>query len=216
MNFLKTIIDFVFPERCLNCQKASILICENCLNSLDLNEKELESFIYTIFDYRNPIMKKIIWNLKYKNKKQLSIILANYLYPRILEELSELKLLQNFNKAILIPIPLSKKRLKERGYNQSLLIGKNLEKLDKKENFVLNENILYKNKETEHQAHIKNKQERLKNLINTFEIRNKDLIKTRNIILIDDVTTTEATLKETKKALKKNGANKIIAFTVAH
>lgn len=216
MDFLKTIIDFIFPEKCLNCHKGNLLICEKCLNQLDLNEKELDDFVYTIFDYRNPIMKKIVWNLKYKNKKQLSFTIANYLYPKILEELSELKVLENFNAPLLIPIPLSSKRHRQRGYNQSMLIAKELEKLDKKENFVLGKNILFKIKETEHQAHIKNKQDRLKNLINTFQVKNKELLKNRNIILIDDVVTTGATLREAKKVLKQNGAKKIIAFTIAH
>ena len=158
----------------------------------------------------------MVWNLKYKNKKEIAEIFTEYLYPKILEELSELKLLENFHNPILIPIPLSKKRFKERGYNQSSLIAKNLEKLDKKENFVLEENILFKRKETEHQARIKNKQARLKNLIGTFSVKNQELIKNKNIILIDDVTTTGATLKEARKILRENGAKKIIAFTIAH
>ena len=85
-------------------------------------------------------------------------------------------------------------------------------------------NILIKNKETEHQAHIKNRKERLKNLIGSFTIKsskqnakeNISIIKGRNIILIDDITTTGATLNEAKKILRQAGARKIIAFTVAH
>lgn len=216
MKILKTILDLIFPEKCLNCHKRDILICENCIKNLDLNEKELDTFVYTIFDYRNPIMKKIIWNLKYKNKKILAQFLATYLYERILEEFSELEIFQNFTNPIIIPIPLSKTRLKERGYNQTLLIAEELIKLDKERKFILEKNILYKKKETEHQARIKNKQERLKNIIDTFAISNQEKIQNRNIILIDDVVTTGATLKEARKILKQNGAKKIIAFTIAH
>ena len=106
--------------------------------------------------------------------------------------------------------------MKERGYNQTLLLAEKLQDIDRKENFKLEKNILIKNKETIHQAHIKNKRERLENLIGTFNVQNKDLIKNRNIILIDDVVTTGATINEAKKELRKNGARKIIAFTIAH
>ena len=86
----------------------------------------------------------------------------------------------------------------------------------------LENNILIKIKETEHQARIKNRNVRLKNLIGSFVIKsdkqnkNVNLIRNRNIILIDDITTTGATLKEAQKILKQAGARKVIAFTVAH
>ena len=56
----------------------------------------------------------------------------------------------------------------------------------------------------------------MKNLIGSFIVKNKEEIKNRNIILIDDITTTGATLNEARKTLKKAGAKKIVAFTVAH
>jgi ComF family protein len=124
-------------------------------------------------------------------------------------------LLENFTNPLLIPIPISKKRYRERGYNQSLLVCKELIRIDK-ENFDLESSVLIKNKETEHQARIKNRNERLKNIIGSFETKNENKIKNRNIILIDDITTTGATLNEAKKILKESGAKKIIAFTVAH
>jgi len=68
----------------------------------------------------------------------------------------------------------------------------------------------------EHQAQIENRQKRIKNIIGSFAVKNKDIIKNRNIILIDDVTTTGATLNEAKKVLREAGAKKIIAFTIAH
>ena len=77
-------------------------------------------------------------------------------------------------------------------------------------------NILIKIKETEHQANIKERKDRLKNLSGSFSVKNAEMIKSRNIILIDDVITTGATLSEARKTLKQFGAKKIIAFTVAH
>lgn len=56
----------------------------------------------------------------------------------------------------------------------------------------------------------------MKNLVGTFEVQNPEKIRGRNIILIDDVTTTGATLKEAKKVLRASGARKIIGVTLAH
>jgi len=218
MKILNTILDIVFPNYCIICSRKGPTLCINCLSLAQLSEKEVDPYIYPIYDYRDSIIKKSIWNLKYKNKRDLSKIFAEILYSRMLEELADLEILDNFKDPILIPIPLSKKRLRERGYNQSLLIAEELEKINKnkKVSYKLLKNILIKNKETTHQAQVKNKKERLQNLIGSFSVINKELIKNRNIILLDDVVTTGATLKEAKKELKKNGARKIIAFTVAH
>ena len=84
----------------------------------------------------------------------------------------------------------------------------------------LEKNILIKIKDTEHQARIKNRNERIKNMTGTFAIKdlekNKKLIMKKNIILIDDILTTGATLSEARKVLRQAGARKVIAFTVAH
>jgi ComF family protein len=165
------------------------------------------------------LIKKSLWLLKYNGKRRLAELFAQSVYPRIIEELSDLAPLENFTKPILIPIPLSNKRFRERGFNQSELICKYLMKIDRENNqcnFELIDNVLIKPKETIHQAKIENRNERLKNLKGTFTVKNQELIKKRNIILIDDITTTGATLNEAKKILKENGANKIIAFTIAH
>ena len=76
--------------------------------------------------------------------------------------------------------------------------------------------IIKKKQEDYSKIQIENRNKRLKNIIGSFLVKNQELIKNRNIILIDDVTTTGATLSEAKKVLKQAGARKIIAFTIAH
>ena len=145
--------------------------------------------------------------------------------------------MENFIEPVLIPIPLSPKRYRERGYNQAQLICEELIKINNLRHGVdvnnannayirhgvymqLEKKILIKPKETEHQARIKNRNIRLKNLSGSFVIKNTAeniaRIKRKNIILIDDIITTGATLSEARKVLKQNGARKVIAFTVAH
>jgi len=231
MKLLNTILNIVFPVYCISCKKEGVDLCKKCLLSSPPVLRESATWIFPLFDYRHPPIKKSIWLLKYKNRKKLASIFAEIMYGRIMEELSELSIMQNFREPILIPIPLSSKRYRKRGYNQAELICLELIKIDlnanpyhrhgkailandidvsKKtnRNFKLEKNILVKTRETEHQATLRNRKNRLKNLANSFSVKNIELVKGKNIILIDDVVTTGATLDEAKKILKQAGAKK--------
>jgi len=217
MNLLDTILNVVFPVNCLSCGKEGSDLCLRCLSDSPAAERESANWIFPLFDYRHIPVKKSIWLLKYKSKKRIAGIFAEVMYGKIIEELSELSVMKNFREPILIPIPLSKKRYRERGYNQAELICEKLVEIDEKNNnFKLEKNTLIKIKETEHQANIKERRDRLKNLSDSFSVKNSKMIEGKNIILIDDVTTTGATLSEARKILKQSGAKKVIAFTVAH
>lgn len=239
MWFFNTILDIVFPAKCISCGKNGESFCIKCLSDSPPAERESAKWVFSIYDYRHPPIKKALWLLKYKGKKRLAKSFAEVIYDKILEELSDLSLLENFNNIILIPIPLSKKRLKERGYNQAELICKELIRLSKTnhltpppaplsilewrgaggEVFTLENDILIKTKETKRQAHIENRKKRLENILGSFSVNNEKQnakLKNKNIILIDDITTTGATLNEARKILKNAGVRKVIAFTVAH
>lgn len=216
MSFLNTILDIVFPVNCVLCNKAGKDLCAECISDFRQAERESEEWIFPLYDYRDPRIKKTIWLLKYKGRKNLAGNFAEVLYGRIIEELADLSILENFKDPILVPIPLSKERYRERKYNQAELMCKGLVKLDLEKNFKLEKDVLIKTIETEHQARIENRNKRQKNIIGSFSVINTPLIKGRNIILIDDVTTTGATLREAKKVLKQAGVKKVIAFTVAH
>ena len=223
MRFLDTILSIVFPAKCILCKKAGVDLCLECLREAPSAERESAEWIFPLYDYRSPVIKKSLWLLKYKGKRRLANVFAEILYEKILEELSELSVMENFTEPILIPIPLSPKRYRERGYNQAELICEEIIKVnnlrhgvDAKLNFSLEKNVLIKPKDTEHQARIKDRLTRLKNMTGSFAVKNAELIKNKNIILIDDILTTGATLSEAKKVLKQSGAKKVIAFTVAH
>lgn len=216
MGFLSTLLNIVFPLNCLACGKTGVDLCLICLGDSPPAERENAEWIFPLYDYRHPLIKKALWLFKYKSKKGLAGIFAEVLHNRILEEVSDLSIMENFRHPILVPIPLSKKRYRERGYNQAELICQELIKLDGNVNFKIEKNILIKSKDTKHQAQIENRGERLKNILGSFAVKNEMLIKKRNIILIDDITTTGATLAEAKRTLRQAGARKIIAFTVAH
>ncbi len=216
MLFLDTILDIIFPCHCISCNISGSDLCEKCLSLCPGTERESPSWVFPLFDYRHPPIKKAIWLIKYKNKRKLLNTFAETLYGVMIEELSDLKVMKNFQEPILIPIPLSKKRYRERGFNQAELLCEKIIEIDEHKYLKLEKNILIKTKDTLHQTSIKNRRDRLKNLSGSFIVKNNKLLKGKNIILIDDVTTTGATLSEAKKILKGAGVRKIIAFTIAH
>lgn len=224
MGFLHTIVnnilDIVFPIYCLSCQKRGEYLCLNCLSESPVAMRESASWIFPMFDYRHPPIKKAIWFLKYNGKRNLASVFAEAIHGHILEELADRKTMENFNQAILIPIPISRHRRRERGFNQTELIAEALAKIDQNQNFTIRTDILIKKDDTTHQARIESRRARIDNIKDSFLISPKiDLyqnLKRKNIILLDDVTTTGATLSEARRILKEFGARKVIAFTVAH
>ena len=223
MGFISTIFDLIFPSFCLSCGKRGEELCINCLKGLPEAERETEKWIFPIFDYRHPVVKKAVWLLKYKGHRSLAKIFAESIWSRMQEEIYELEAFENFKNPILVPIPLSRKRFRERGFNQAEKICEELVKLARSNlrhgvdaKLEMEKNVLAKPKNTEHQARIENRKERMQNVVDSFAIGNEERVSGQNIILIDDVTTTGATLKEAKKVLREAGAKKIIAFTFAH
>ena len=123
---------------------------------------------------------------------------------------------QNFSNPVLVPVPSHFFRKISRGYDQNKVILKNFKKLGG-ENFIkIEKNILKKTKNTSPQYTKKNKNKRIENVKSSIKVLNSEKIKGKNILLFDDVFTTGATLKETKKILKKAGAKKVFFITICH
>ncbi|MFN4181231.1 MAG: hypothetical protein ACK4FA_00840, partial [Candidatus Paceibacteria bacterium] len=118
MNIINTILDLLYGSRCVNCNLAGVHLCFACRLSIRPAERENLGWIYSRYDYRDPIIKKIIWLIKYRHRKVLVPLCAEMLYELLLEELTEKRVFANWHEAIVIPIPLSKERLRERGFNQ--------------------------------------------------------------------------------------------------
>lgn len=170
--------------------------------------------IISIFDYRDPLVKESIWMLKYRGNKKIAALLAAILYDELLAFFAEYSPLTNFTNQLIAPIPLSKKRERERGFNQCELMTNELYKLDKNINFTVTKTALVKIKDTPSQTKTDSRAEREKNLKGCF-LASREAAG-RNIILVDDVATTGATIEEARRALRSAGARKVVAFTIAH
>ncbi len=220
LSYIKSIItwglDIVFPENCIGCHKKGSILCPYCISSIRRAERETSTGIVAAYDYRDPLIKKAIWNLKYYHRKTLGRKLGEILYDSLLEEVSDLQILTKGQAISVIPVPLSRTRRKMRGYNQAEVIARGFCESEKSKVFELKRDIISKKVNTLPQARITNRTLRLKNIHDAFEINNADQIKGKTIIVIDDVTTTGGTITEIMKLLKVHGAKKVIGFAVAH
>lgn len=210
------LLNTLFPINCPGCGARNEIFCDNCVAKVRLAERETDRNIIALFDYRDPIIKKIIWELKYHHKRYLGEKLGKILYENLIEDVSEIKSGFIDRSIYVIPIPISNKKTKSRGYNQAYYIAKGFCQEEGRKVFELRDNIIFRKIETTPQARITNRKKRLENVRGVFDIKDKETIKGRTIIIIDDVTTTGGTINEVAKILKKSGAKKIIGFTVAH
>jgi len=112
----------------------------------------------------------------------------------------------------LVPVPLHKRRYRERGYNQAELLAQSLEKLTQ---IPVLANNLIRIKYTEQQRKFRSRQEKFKNVEGVFKVRHPEEIKDATILLIDDVLTTGATVSEIARTLLNASANRVDVFTIA-
>ena len=114
---------------------------------------------------------------------------------------------------MMIPIPLDRKKVRERGFNQAEVIAQMLKHLDP-ENKIEIHPLIKKKKKTAPQSQLK-RRERLTNLNGAFSIKKSGGIKGKHILLVDDIFTTGSTIHECAKLLKENGAERVDFFTLA-
>lgn len=223
MNFfrilLHTFLDFLFPK------SSKVLLLEaltpgEILKILPPAKETGSENILALFDYTDPLTRELIWELKYKGSKVVAEKLGGILYDVLLTEVSERALFEGFRSPCLIPMPISDKRRNERGYNQTELLCIEIKKKDiQNKTESLLEYLpghLVKHHHTESQTSTSTRKERLENLKDSMHVEGSEAVKSRNVILIDDVTTTGATFIEAKRALKAVGVKSVLCVALAH
>ncbi|PIV01726.1 hypothetical protein COS54_00535 [Candidatus Shapirobacteria bacterium CG03_land_8_20_14_0_80_39_12] len=228
-----SILDLIFPKKCLGCQKEGKYFCSNCLSQrapisqicpvcekpspfgqthpFCLTRYSLDGL--TSFLFFGGIIRQAIHKLKYR----LVTDLKEEFWQIILSELKrreDLLLLNKFTaqyKPIIIPIPLYWYKYNYRGFNQATLFAQDFANYF---HLPLSEEILIRNKGTVSQTKLKIK-ERKANVQNAFFVKQKLKTLPENILLIDDVWTTGSTLKTAGSLLKRSGVKKIWGLTIA-
>lgn len=216
--FLNKIDKILFPEKCICCGKVDNILCSACLSQIPRPERDLPDYIYATFEYRNQFIKKLLTDAKYRKRFSGLNIFGNVLHSTMLEIINEYTELSNYSRIIVIPVPISQKRYKTRGFNQAEILVNEIFKNTEDLNIIKSNNIIFKTKNKTPQASIKNRHDRLKSPIGTFEINpnKKDRLNGALCIIVDDITTTGATISEMRRILLKSGAKEVIGLTVAH
>ncbi len=219
MNFITSIkdlcIDFLFPrsQKALELEALSV---GTLMKMLPRAEPTKDKSTVALFDYSHPIVKEIIWELKYRGNTRIANKLGEILYDHILEELTDLNIFERWGKPTLIPIPVSDKRRHERGWNQSELLAQAVVTHDREKILRYLPGQLVKYRHTESQTKTASRKERLGNLTNSMKVLNISKVDGGCIIVIDDVTTTGSTFAEARRALHSAGAKKVLCIALAH
>jgi ComF family protein len=218
-------LNLLFPQKCLGCGIEGELICQICLQSLPRISHPVcphcgrpqPSGIMcpacirpknAINGLRSPlkfegVVREAVHQFKYKNLRLLARPLANIM--------AEYLIRYPLPADLLIPVPLHPRRLKERGYNQSALLAEELSKLA---NLSLADDLLIRTKYHLPQARTRNVGERLQNVKEAFACSSSKL-KGKKILLIDDVSTSGATMEACAEALKSAGAESVWGLVLA-
>ncbi|MDD5145524.1 MAG: phosphoribosyltransferase family protein [Candidatus Pacebacteria bacterium] len=164
--------------------------------------------LYFAISYKNNLVKNLIHQFKYDPYvKELSVSLSSLIITHLLT------IQKSFDRdnSVLIPVPVTKKRKKLRGFNPSEEIAK---ELAKNLNLPLLADCLIKIKETRPQMEL-SAEERMENIKGVFAVENAEKIKDKKILLVDDVYTTGSTMEECAGALKGSGAFEVWGVVVA-
>lgn len=223
-SYIFNIIDKILCiESCLNCKKQANLLCKDCIKDIPHPEHDLPGYIFALYEYRTPIIKKILTDAKYRKKFSGLQVFGPYLASVMIDIISEYTELNNYTNILIIPVPISRKRLKTRGYNQAKIIAESIIsnlptniKGGSILNFKLADNVIEKIKDTTPQASIHKRSVRLNNPKGTFKIKNPEILQGSLCIVIDDITTTGGTILEMRRILIESGAQTVLGLTIAH
>ena len=180
--------DIISGEEIVEYTKNKIVNDENFKKLLEIKKFRKLNNIYYVWDY-NEYFKKLIFNYKYKRKKKISKLIAELIYKEFYYVLEKEKI------DVVVSVPINKKRKNERGFNQVDEILKAL-----KIKYVEIERI----KNTKKMHKILDEKQREENVKGSFAINKKIDLANKNILLVDDIITTGATLKEIKNSILQN------------
>ena len=218
--FWELFLNFFFPLQCVNCGRLLAAdnkerVCGDCWSRIIYLNRPIDiklslERIWSVAVY-DGVLKELIHQFKYKEKKYLANPLGKLLVDFVEKYLKE----EKFD--YIVPVPLEKARQKKRGYNQAELLAWVLgEAVDKP---ILTD-LVERRKKTKPQFGL-DREERVENLSGAFEIsksgeRNISTIAGKTVLLLDDLATTGATLDECARVFKEAGASEVYGLVLAH
>ena len=224
MYFLKKLLDILFPAS--EVETKLIAMCDkgNVPRALPVQHNN----IFAAANYHDAVIRASIRVLKTRRNTPIAQRFARLVHEHIAALLQDKEPFTTYEKIIIVPIPITKNRLRERGFNQTILIANELIKFDEKYSL---ENILTKTLETKKQAVSISKAKRKENIKGCFECKNKNENKQQGekhssrerpgpkstlYVVLDDVVTTGATINEAMVTLGHAKYKPVIGIAVAH
>lgn len=217
---MHSVFDYIFPHRCVNCSKIihqkEMPLCLICYANLPFTHWEMDNknLAYNlirktaaiekgtsilIYKSGNAVQKLIMAN-KYFNQPHIGEFMAELAFPVVAKDQYDL----------ILCVPSHPRTLRQRGYNQ---VERFSEELSKKMNIKFDKHLLKRTKRRDSQTH-KNRDERYNSLANAFEISN-DIIEYKNILLLDDVLTSGATISSCCLSILNKKDVKLSILTMA-
>ena len=208
-NIIDTILDMIYPQVCGICGKvARKSICNKCrirlknefkFEKVDYSEDTEKNFKehYYFFKYADLIRQQIL-DLKFHEKPYVGKTITYFLK----ENKKDLKILEKYDIITVVPVSIGRK--KERVYNQSTILAKEISRIIERP-FI--ENVLYKIKNTVPQSTL-NKEQREQNAKGVYKVNSIQKIYDKKILIFDDIYTTGSTVNECAKVLGEHGIRK--------
>lgn len=226
MSLWRDLLSLIFPRNCVACNAALYKhehhLCTSCSIGLPRSNfhTETNNELERVFAGRVPVLKacsyyvfeksgkvqKVLHSIKYKSNTELAVQLGSW-YAESLKDCKEIT-----SSDVIIPVPLHKKKLRQRGFNQSEEFAKGLSKTF---NIPLCSDNLIRNQFTNTQTR-KKKFERWENVEGKFELKDWEMLRNKTILLVDDVITTGATIDACYQALAKAEGIKINVLSLAY
>ncbi len=221
----REVIDLFFPRSCVGCGKVGDFICLKCAKKLSrllppvcqrCGKPESSGMycrgcwgthnhldmIRSVFVFEG-IIRRAVLEFKYRNLRSIAACLSQYMADYFVEH----EMAADF----LMPVPMHEKRLKRRGYNQSELLAGQISEMV---SVPLRADLVKRVKDNKPQVRTSCADERWSNMRDAFTCTSSE-VSGKDIIIIDDVCTSGATLEACAAAIKSMGANKISGFTLA-
>lgn len=240
MTFLRVaaraLFDILLPPFCIGCKRnGAFFLCARCLNGIEQyryflcpvcgkrdvrgrldkacrEQSGLTRFLGAPLPYADPLTRRVVHVFKYQRAKEIALPLSQILIE-FLEKNQFTKSVEKYRKRmILAPVPLISFRERERGFNQAAELAA---RIAARYGIAVRKDILVKRKNTRPQAEVSSHEERRKNIAEAFACNNPAAASGQVVLLVDDVYTSGATMKECARALRKGGAKEVWGITVA-
>ena len=225
MRFFEDILNIVFPNICCVCDRILTnneeVICFHCRSELpktnftNVKENELVKRLYGKLKidfglsylrfYKSGITQKLLHKFKYKNYPEIGKLIGHWVGYEMLKN----KDIGNVD--LIIPVPLHPKREMKRGYNQTLFFAQGISEVTK---IPIQKKVLIRKFYNQSQTH-KTKEQRWTSVQYAFMVKNRKVIEDKQILLVDDIVTTGATLEACGNQILQNGALRLGVATMA-